>query len=492
MADRNAHNCAQSLCLVLGVLAAGCGGPPEKALALATDPGLIEMSLETTRSLVPAERESQLAIRVRIHADQLPTKSRPPLNLAVVIDTSSSMEGDAIAAARNAATSIVDQLRDGDRISVIGFGSEPVVLVESTELSPALRTVLQNKIERLRAHGTTDLTGGLARGLAELSRGRAAGTISRVVLLSDGIPNDFTQLPQLTQQALAMQAPITALGLGIDFDEVMLGQLATETGGVYRYLEKADVVAKVFEEEVLRLQNLVGRNLVVTLKAGPGVRIEDIPGFPLSGDHNVRNARIGDLAAGEIRDLIVPIEVAGRLDGSTVELMDAKLQFEDVIGRSGTQQRTGFVAAKSSGDEEALSKASKVDVELAVERAAAAGAILRAIELARSGQLDAGKLVLAEAEAKAREAADKFADKDLRELAERIHELGPNLRTVVPQPTAANRYPTPAPDSVNEAPAPAAAEAELEDDFASEAPKARAKRKTSVKESYSQAMESLH
>jgi len=436
MLPDTARTRAYSISVFFALCATSCGGPPEKALALAADPGLIEMSLDTTRGLVPADRESQLAVRVRIEAGDLPARSRPTLNLAVVIDTSSSMEGEAIGAARNAATAIIDQLRDGDRISVIGFGSEPEVLIESTVLSAPLRSKMRNKIERLRAHGTTDLAGGLAAGLGQLSRGRAAGTISRVVLLSDGIPNDVTQIPQLTQQANALQAPIAALGLGLDFDENMLGELAANTGGVYRYLEKAEVVAEVFEREVLRLQQLVARNLVVTLTAGPGVRIDDIPGFPMSGDGNRRHATVGDLAAGEVRDLIVPIEVVGRRDGATVELMDATLQFEDVVGQSGSQRRTGFVATRSSSDEKALAKAVVVDVEVAVERAAAAGAILQAIALARSGQLEAGKELLGTAETKARDAAARFADKELTELADRIQELEPNLRTIVPQPVA--------------------------------------------------------
>ena len=51
-------------------------------------------------------------------------KERPPVNLAIVIDCSGSMEGAPIEAAKSAAKQITEKLSQKDRLSIVTFGSE--------------------------------------------------------------------------------------------------------------------------------------------------------------------------------------------------------------------------------------------------------------------------------------------------------------------------------------------------------------------------------
>jgi len=65
-------------------------------LVSAVDPKLVDMTAEPTASMVLANAVSDLGIRVRITARDLPSAKRPPLDLALVLDTSGSMEGKPI------------------------------------------------------------------------------------------------------------------------------------------------------------------------------------------------------------------------------------------------------------------------------------------------------------------------------------------------------------------------------------------------------------
>ena len=93
-------------------------------------------------------------------------------------------------------------------------------------------------------------------------------------------------------------------------------------------------------------------------------------------------ATVGDLAAGETRDLMIPLRVTARAGGATVEVADATLTFDDVIGGSGAQQREAYAGIKASSDAAAVQASLHVDLgELVRVRVAAAGAILEAMSL---------------------------------------------------------------------------------------------------------------
>ena len=426
--------------------------PPDTVLAVAADPNLIEMTTEATTTLVAASTTTQLGVRIQIRALELPSARRPGLNLTLVLDTSGSMEGDAIVALRNGASKLIEQMRDGDRVSVIGFHSKVDVLAPNTVLDAAARKRIGAIIAKVEARGTTDLAAGLAVGLQQVQAGRLPNGINRIVVFSDGVPNTATTLPGLIASAHQSGIGVTTLGFGVDYDTTLMTQMARDTGGSFHYIETPDAVAAVFDDELTRMTTVVGRNLQLVLAAGPGVTIEPMPGLVVNGDGKVY-ATIGDLPAGEKRDLMIPIKLTARGEGSTAELVDATLTFDDVIGNSGRRQRDGFVSVKTSKDAAAVKRAVKIELEVSRVRTAAAGAILEAIALARQNQLELARKRLANASELVRAAATRLQDPELAKIIAQIEEVTKQLAQLVPQQVIvqqrANGYdaPQPAPSS---------------------------------------------
>jgi Ca-activated chloride channel family protein len=402
-------------------------------LVVHTDPQLISMTVEPTTSLLDAGDHNELGLRVRIVGKALPDAQRPPLNLGLVLDTSGSMEGDAIAAVRDSAKALVAKLRDGDRISIVAFHSRADVLVPNRVVDAASRAELVHAIESIKARGTTDLASGLAAGLSQVLTGQLPSGINRIVLLSDGVPNTSTTLPSTIASIHQAGISVTSLGLGIDYDTTLMTQIARDTGGAFHYLEQPTEVAAVFDEELTKMTTVVGRNLQLVIEPGPNVTIQPLPGFTLAADGKLY-AVVGDLAAGEVRDLMFPLAVAARGEGSTAEIALVTLTFDDVIGKTGQQQREGFVSLKTSNDAAAVKAAIKIGLEAARIRARAAGATLEAIALARSGQVERARKQLTEVIAADTAAAKKLSDPELERLVTELALKAREIRTLEGSP----------------------------------------------------------
>lgn len=412
---------------------------PVKVVAPAADPEIVSLDSALSQKLVAADKAGEIRVRLRIDAAKLKHSKRPPINVVLVVDSSGSMEGKAIEDARAAALALVDGLAEGDHFAVVTFDSLTRVLVPSTTIDAASQGSIREHINTMAARGTTDLAGGLTAGLGEVQRGYLNNGVNRLVLLSDGVPNDESAMASLGQTAASMQVSITALGLGLEYNETLLASLARQTGGKFHFIEDSAKVAAVLGDEVLRLERIVAQNLTLTLLPGPGVSIEGVLGHsgqPLA--NRGLQLGLGDLGEGNHRELIVRLRVGPHRDGASLELMDAVLGFQDAVAGAGLLERRVFVAARTSGDAAQVAASRDPQIELQFARALADAATVDAIALARGGQLAAANTVIDRAEPEARQAAKQFDDAELRAQAEGLVKLRKALPTLgpAPQPTS--------------------------------------------------------
>jgi Ca-activated chloride channel family protein len=401
--------------------------------AVAKAQARVGLHAQLGQGVLAADAESTIVARVRIEPAQLDHIPRPPVCVALVLDTSGSMAGEAIDEAKHAALEFVEALGDNDRVSLVAFHSVAETLVPLSPLADGGRDQVRKAIDGIEAVGTTDLAGGLVAGFAEVRKGLAEGGAARVVLLSDGKPNDAT--PLLAQLPIAAQEGITvtALGLGLDYDEELLGKIATTTGGGFHFAESPEELAQVFRDEVLSLQRVVGRNAFLSLVPGPGVTVERVLGQPEQFTGRSMAANLGDLVEGRSRDVFVVLRATGHRAGAPIELLDAHLSFYDAVAQDNKTIRT-YVASTASSSREEIGQSHDRDVELHSARALAADDALRAIELAKQGQLKAAKKLLSAALARVKQDAARFDDAELRAKLGELAELRKALPQLVPQP----------------------------------------------------------
>jgi Ca-activated chloride channel family protein len=419
----------------------------------------LELEWALANSMISAEQGSELVARIRVEAPTALDLPRPPARVVLVVDTSASMKGDAIEGAKQAAIALVDSLADGDSFSLVVFHSRAETLMSATLIGEASRAAARAEIERMQAWGTTDLAGGLRLALEQLATtpldmaaseanggtaqpagagvwvygaGPDPAVLERVVLLGDGVPNDPSQIAGLTQQFVARGAEITALGYGLEYDEVLLANLAAQTHGHFRFVEQPEAVAQLFRDEVLHIQRTVARDLRLGFGLGPGVALIEVVGHTVQWNPSLARQEIvlGSIAEAQTLELIVRLAVGPHHDGATVELSDLELDYTDVYTGTGNRFERSFVSALASADAQAVAASRNLDIARAGARARTNAATLTVLTLARNGELERSKALLAEAVKWAKGEAKDLDDGELLQLAEQLAALEGELRAL--------------------------------------------------------------
>jgi Ca-activated chloride channel family protein len=183
------------------------------------------------------------------------SKTQQPISLALLLDTSASMD-ERMGIAQEAAIGFARQLHKEDQAEVIDFDSQVRVLSPFTNDSAGL----EKAIRSTTANGSTSLYNALYIALKELKKTKAASTseIRRqaIVLLSDG--DDTSSLIEFDQVLdLAKRSEVVIYAIGLRQGEIarrefkeaefVLKQLANETGGRAFFPTDARELAKLYQ-----------------------------------------------------------------------------------------------------------------------------------------------------------------------------------------------------------------------------------------------------
>lgn len=328
---------------------------------------------------VRAGSSHQVVARIEISTKVRSQTERPPVNLALVVDTSGSMEGKAIEDARTASLALLETLAPEDRIAVVVFHSKAEVLLPSTKLNDADLKELRAKIGAMKAEGTTAMSEGLRLALTEVESSLVGDGVNRIVLLGDGVPNRDTEFPALIAEAQSRGISITTLGLGTDYDETLMGRIAQQSGGRFNLVEDSSQVASFFKEEVTRLHKVVARNAVLELRGGPGITVANVIGRPFTPTEQGLSIPLGDLSLGEKQEIVVELAGTPAKEGAVVEVLDAVVRFQEGVGGA-THEESVFLGAKATKDEALLASGQDEEVANAVARARDAATTLMRIE----------------------------------------------------------------------------------------------------------------
>jgi len=267
---------------------------------------------------------------VEVTVSGSPAHVPPPqrVSMAIVLDHSGSMQGYKLDQARRAALRLIDLLGDGDELTVVSFGSD-VTSSERRAMDAAGKAALRDFVARVDADGATFLSGALEQAARDLA---SATLVRRLVLISDGQPTtgvtDLDGILALAARVHDAGVAVTALGVGSDYNTLMMQALAERGGGFTGSLDDAGRLEEVLGLELAQARGTSARNVTLALEPGPGVTLLDTPGrlAHTTGGRTVLDLR--DLRPGEQTKVYLRVSTAPTF-ASALDLVTAHVAWTD-------------------------------------------------------------------------------------------------------------------------------------------------------------------
>jgi Ca-activated chloride channel family protein len=372
---------------------------------------------------------------------------RPAMDVAIVVDTSGSMAGPKIESARSAARMMVQNLKDGDIVSLDTFNDMARTVVPPTTLDFESRERVLRAIAMLGTGGGTNMFAGLSNGESHMSMAPQTHAVRRIVMISDGIANVGPSTPEslgrLAEQGLRNRAQVTSLGVGTDYDENTLNALSIRSSGRIFHISQPVEMQAVLRKEIDLLNSTLASDAFIEVVPTPGVQLVAAEGIrsDWAGGGALR-IPLGALHAGQHREALVRVRVSPAtleaMGGSSSKaLASVRLHFRDpsdadlervqeVVARAGTTSDPAIAARMENARTKAIA---------AIQEAALIQR--RAAQQVNQGQfMDADK-ELAAAQARLDDAASKTKDEaQKKRLSAQSQALGGARATTQAMPSA--------------------------------------------------------
>ena len=389
-----------------------------------------ELGLTTTlnKESIPVTRTQQLVyVLVEAMPSETVSSTRMNVNFGFVLDRSGSMRGAKVERLKEAMALALGRMAPEDRCSITIFNDTAQVIAKSESVTK--QKALLSKIRRIRANGGTQMSRGLSLGLREVFRDFDANRVNQVLLLTDGQTyGDESQCQKLAKEAGEHKIAIQALGLGDDWNEDLLDEVAKLSGGVSDQIESADEIAPLFTQTVERSQKAVIRNAEMVLRLVSGVVPRQVwqvtpmianLGYTPIGKQDVQ-VSLGELDAEHGKSLLVELLLPPRQPGR-YRIAQAEVRYDVPLqGLTGGSARSDIVLNFTADAQEA--KRYNPEIMNTVEKVTAYKLQTRALEEARMGNV-------AGATQKLRAAATRLLDLGEPDLADAARQEADNLES---------------------------------------------------------------
>jgi Ca-activated chloride channel family protein len=355
--------------------------------ARAADP--VRLRVELDRPVLPAGSAERAVIKVALDGVRLPRPdARPPVNLALVIDRSGSMQGEKIQKAREAALEALSRLAADDIISVVTYGGDVKTVLPAQRVGDGRSA--GDAIRAIRADGGTPLFAGVSQGASELRKNLGEPRyVHRLLLMSDGLANEGPSTPdELGRLGTALGKEgitVTTFGLGLDFNEDLMTRLARRSDGNTYFVESAADLPRMFAAELGDVLNVVARAVMVTVRFPDGVRPVAFVGREGAIRGQVAEVALSQLYGGQEKFALIEAEVMpGRASDERL-IATATATFEEA-GTRRSLSLTVDTRARFSADRDSVVRAANAKVQADWAANTIAVARDRAVELADAGR----------------------------------------------------------------------------------------------------------
>ena len=398
------------------------GGPVDADISFHVDVG---------EPMMIAGEEQTAYLKITLGGFALPASGqRAPVNLALVLDRSGSMAMDGkLEKAKEAALMMLDRLRPDDVLSVVTFDSTVDIVVPATKMTE--KDYIRAQIQELTPRGSTALFAGVSNGLEELGKYIDAGRVNRIILLSDGQanvgPHSPNELAQLGEIAARQGISITTIGLGLDYNEDLMTQLALASDGNHGFAENAVDLDRMFQHELGDLMSVVARDVEIEITFDDGIVPLRALGREATITGSTAHMTLSQLYASQEKHVLFEVKVPPGVAGKHRQLADVGLKYSNMISKKAAAKRAVASVEFTSARAQVAQRQNKKVLESAVE-SIATDENRRAVALRDQGRVQEAEKVLKSNATYLQQNAEKLASPKLKDYGSRNAQDAKDIR----------------------------------------------------------------
>jgi Ca-activated chloride channel family protein len=370
------------------------------ALPATVNAAEVKVEADLGQTVLSTSKPGSVYLRLNLKSlSAAKSERRTPVNVAIVIDRSGSMQGDRIAAAKEGARVALKRLSPDDTVALIAFNHDVDVLSPAAPLRNS-RDKLLEAIDNLKADGTTALYAGVKEGGRQVDEFVSDNNVNRVILLSDGLanvgPSTPGELAELGRKLASKGISVSTIGLGLDYNEDLMQRLAAASDGNHVFVERPSDLAEIFDREFGDALSVSARDITIIIECKLGFKPMRILGRDGSIDGDKVTLKLNQLQADNERYVVVELQAPeGRSEGAA-DVADVTVTYLD-LDKGGSPARAEAkpsvrFSSNAKEVEEAVNKPvmSQVTQQIATEKSE------KAVELRDAGDIDGARKVLEE------------------------------------------------------------------------------------------------
>jgi len=196
----------------------------------------------------------------------------PPLNVCLVLDRSTSMQGEKMDTVKATAIQVLRNLRPQDILSVVVFSDRGEVVIPASYHHEKAR--LEAMVQMIRPSGATEIYQGLELGAKEVIRSLDSKRINHIILLTDGHTyGDEQECLALASKLAERGIGISGMGIGQEWNDIFLDVLSTRTGGSSAYIAQPQDIKRLLLEKFNALAQTYAEDVTLEFKPMEGVEL---------------------------------------------------------------------------------------------------------------------------------------------------------------------------------------------------------------------------
>ena len=356
----------------------------------------IAIKSELASPIVLEDTQNKNYLKISLTGFPLDIKKRSPINLALVIDRSTSMSGDRIEKAREAAIMAVNLLTPEDTLSIVGYDSSAQVIIPATKVKNKAKLVKAIK-DNIHPQGMTALFAGVSKGIDQVSKHLDKEQVNRIILLSDGQanvgPTSLKELSELSKIAAKKGITISTIGIGDGYNEDLMTAIAGYSDGNHAFVAKTSDLEQIFTKEFKDVMSVVAQNVEVIIKVSDGTQPIRLLGREGEISGNTVKVKLNQLYANQEKYVLLEVVPAKGKADQQLLLADVQVTYNNMASqRSENYDKKVNIAYTKSTDAVKEAQVDEIVVDSAVQKAAIENE--RAIQLMDEGKVEEASAVL--------------------------------------------------------------------------------------------------